>query len=72
MLALYLSKGTEQMFNYWPLLVIYQAFLLMALVIYDFILESALNETQAVGHIANFIRKNMLAFEIIGLQLSLE
>jgi len=60
------------MFNYWPLLVIYQAFLLMALVIYDFILESALNETQAVGNIAKFIRKNMLAFEIIGLQLSLE
>jgi hypothetical protein len=59
------------MLLYWPLLTIYQAFVVIALVTYYFIMESALNETAIVGEIAEFIRHNLIAFEIIGLQFSL-
>lgn len=42
MLATYLNKGLKTMLNYWPIIVIYQALVLLILVFFNFLENSAL------------------------------
>lgn len=43
MLKLYLQNGVKNMLGYWPILVFYQAIILLFLVCYYFMLDSSLN-----------------------------
>ena len=43
MLKIYLDQGIKSMVQYWPILVFYQSIILCILVVYYFLIQSALN-----------------------------
>ena len=57
-----MTRDIKVMLSYWPVLVIYQAVVLLVLVVYYFIVDSSLQ----VEEINNFIQKHVLIFQVLG------
>lgn len=61
-----MTKGVKILLKYWLVLVIYQAIVLITLILYFFIMDSALSKTIFIGKLKTYIDNNKTAFEFIG------
>jgi len=68
MLKIYLQQGVKIMLQYWPILVFYQALILCILVVYYFMIQSALKETDWVKVKIEYMDRHVELFDFIGLK----